>query len=75
MKEYDDVKVIRDRERYAKEGVYKGMVGTIMDPRCIEGLKLVIFSGEFLQKPNGTWYTTDIECPVLEKDVEVVRES
>lgn len=62
MKEYDQVKVTNDRDIYAKKGVFKGMTGFIMDPRCIEGTRLVIFSGEFYQAPDGVWYTTDIEC-------------
>ena len=45
MKEYDDVKVIVEKERYAKEGVHKGMVGTILDPRRVEGDWLVVLTG------------------------------
>ena len=66
MKEYDVVRVIRDRERYAKEGVFKGMIGTILDPRCIEGKRLVIFSDK------GRDFA-DIE--IKEEDLEVVSES
>ena len=76
MKEYDVVKVIVEKEQYTKEGVHKDMQGTIMDPRCIEDSWLVIFDGEFLQEPTtGVWYTTDIECVIKEKDLEVVHES
>jgi len=72
MKDCDQVRLIRDRELYKKEGVKKGMTGFIMDPRCIEGKRLVSFSGEFKQKPDGVWYTTDIECTIYEEDLEVV---
>ena len=74
MKEYDDVKVIVEKERYAKEGVHKGMVGTILDPRRVEGDWLVVFDGEFKQDKDGAWYTTDIECEIAETDLEVVKE-
>ena len=76
MKEYDQVKVLVDKDEYAKEGVFKDMVGFIMDPRCINGRWLVIFSGEFLQEPTtGVWYTTDVDCVIREEDLEVVHES
>ena len=32
MKIYDDVKVINDNEKYAQEGVYKGLIGYINMP-------------------------------------------
>ncbi len=74
MKEYDDVKVIVEKERYAKVGIHKGMIGTILDPRRIEGDWLVVFDGEFKQDEDGTWYTTDIECEIAESDLIVVKE-
>ena len=73
MKEYDRVRLIRDRQAYTKRGVSKGREGYIMDPRCIEGKWLVAFSGEFFQRSDGVWYTTDIECGVKEEDLEVVK--
>ena len=64
MKEYDRVKVIRDSERYKKAGILKGMIGTILDPRKVDGRWLVIFSDE-----DGN----DIsEESILESDLEVV---
>lgn len=44
MKEYDTVQLIIDRDRYKKEGVHKGMFGTIMSKDPIEGAWQVIFS-------------------------------
>ena len=41
MKEMDTVEVIVEKEKYAKEGVHKGMQGWICDPRCIQGHWLV----------------------------------
>lgn len=65
MKEYDRVKVIRDSERYKKAGIVKGMVGTILDPRKIDGRWLVIFSDA---------HGNDIaEDSMLESDLEVVE--
>ena len=67
MKEYDRVRVITDRERYIKKGVCKGMIGTILDPRCIEGQWLVVFSDE-----EGN----DIaDISMKEEDLEVVTEN
>lgn len=65
MKEFDRVKVIRDSERYKKAGIVKGMVGTILDPRKIDGRGLVIFSDA---------HGNDIaEDSMLESDLEVVE--
>ena len=74
MKEYDVVRVIVEKQTYAKEGVHKYMVGTILDPRKINGKWLVVFSGEFKQDEDGAWYTTDKECEVAETDLIVVKE-
>ena len=65
MKEYDKVKVIRDTERYKKAGIVKGMIGTILDPRKIDGRWLVIFSDE---KGNDI-----AEDSISESDLEVVE--
>ena len=65
MKEYDKVKVIRDTERYKKAGIVKGMIGTILDPRKIDGRWLVIFPDE---KGNDI-----AEDSISESDLEVVE--
>ena len=65
MQEYDRVKVVKDTERYKKAGIYKGMIGTILDPRKIEGRWLVVFSDE-----NGNDIAED---SILEEDLEVVK--
>ena len=48
MSEMNCVEVIVEKEKYAREGVHKGMQGWICDPRCIQGHWLVNFpqSGE-----------------------------
>lgn len=64
MKEYDRVKLIVEKEKYAKEGVHKGMDGWICDSRNINGQWLVCFD-QYGALP-------DIACiPVKEVDLEV----
>ena len=43
MKEMDTVEVIVEKEKYAKEGVHKGMQGWICHDRCVRGAWLVNF--------------------------------
>ncbi len=64
MKESDKVKLIVEKEKYAKEGVHKGAQGTICDPRNIYGQRLV----SFRQKDSYK----ELACiPVKEEDLEV----
>jgi len=44
MKEYDLVELIKDQDRYKKEGIHEGMFGVIMSDECINGEWYVIFS-------------------------------
>ena len=67
MKEYSRVRLIAERENYAKEGVHKGMDGWICDPRKIDGLWLVCFD-QYGALPN----IATIE--VKEEDLEIVTE-
>ena len=68
MKEYDRVELIVEKEKYAKEGVHKGMNGWICDPRNINGQWLVCFD-----------HADDLpEYPIIavkEEDLKVIRES
>ena len=43
MKELDCVEIIVEKERYAKEGVHKGMQGWICHPDSVQGCWLVNF--------------------------------
>ena len=65
MKELDCVEVAVEKEKYARDGVHKGMNGWICDPRCIDGYWLVNFPqyGE-----NEDIATTSI----LEEDMKVI---
>lgn len=74
MKEYDQVRLIKDREIYTEKGIHIGMSGTIIWNCSVNGKWLVNFDGEFKQSKNGVWYTTDVECEVREEDLEVVSE-
>ncbi|MDE7394683.1 MAG: hypothetical protein K2M95_01010 [Clostridiales bacterium] len=67
MKECSRVRLIVEKEKYAREGVHKGMDGIICDPRKIEGYWLVSFDQE-----GGL---PEIACiPVKEEDLEVMFE-
>ena len=65
MKEMDCVEVVAEKNRYAKEGVHKGMQGWICDSRKIDESWLVNFPqcGE-----NGDIATLDIK----EEDLKLV---
>lgn len=43
MQEMDNVVVTVEKEKYAQDGVHKGMHGWICHPRCVEGYWLVNF--------------------------------
>ena len=73
MKEYDRVKLIKDRSDYAKAGVKAGDTGIILGPKK-SGYFLVIFDGEIYQDENGTYCTTEKDAAVLEEDLEVIEE-
>ncbi len=63
MKEYDYVEVTVEKEKYAKQGVHKGMRGTILDPRNIDGQWLVFFEDD----PYGT--------AIKEEDLKLIYDS
>ena len=65
MKEYDRVVLTVEKEKYAKEGVHRGMSGIICDPRQINGCSLVRFD-QYGALP-------EIACiSVSEEDLEVL---
>lgn len=67
MRELDRVRVAVERPQYAKEGVHKGMIGTILDPRKIGGCWLVFFADE-----TGA---DTIDCAIKETDLELIHHS
>ena len=65
MKEMDCVKVIVEKEKYAKEGVHKGMYGWICDDRNIDSSWLINFPQCGEKEDIAT-------IAVKEEDLEVV---
>ena len=70
MKLHDRVQLIHDKAAYKNAGVKFEDTGTIMgEKRC--GCFLVYFDGEIFCR-DGIWQTTEIDCAVLEEDLEVI---
>lgn len=67
MKELDFVEVIVEKEKYAREGVHKGMQGTILDPRNIDGQWLVFFA-------DPVTGADTIGIPIKEVDLRLIDE-
>ena len=74
MKEYDRVKLIKDRAEYAKEGVHKGDVGTIMMGDVRNGYVLVFFDGEYYISESGYQLLNEIDVGVRVEDLEVIQD-
>ena len=65
MIEYDGIKLIVEKECYAKYGAHEGMRGTILYPICHGGSWLVYFEQTTIDED-------DIDLSVHEDDMEVV---
>lgn len=65
MKEMDCVKVIAEKEKYAKSGVHKGMYGWICDERNIDFSWLINFPQCGEKEDIAT-------IPIREEDLEIV---
>ena len=65
MKEYDRVRLLVEKERYAEEGVHKGMDGWICYDQKCEGTWLVCFD-QYGDLPNIATIS------VKEEDMEVI---
>ena len=74
MKEYDRVKLIKDRAEYAKEGVHKGAVGTIMMGDVRNGYVLVFFDGDYYINEYGYRLMSEIDVGVRVEDLEVIQD-
>ena len=66
FKEYDEIEVTVEKEKYAKEGVHKGMRGVIMMDYAIQGNWYVIFTDE----KTGEDFA---EASINEKDMKLVE--
>lgn len=72
MKEMDNVRVIVEKEEYAKDGVHKGMYGWICDERFIDGSWLVNFPqcGAHADIATLSMLETDLELtPILYAEI------
>ena len=68
MKEYDLVRLIAEKEQYAKHGVHEGMRGWICFEQRTEGHWLVSF-----EEPG--YFDEDPTISVKEEDLEVICDS
>ncbi len=66
MQEMDNVQVIVEKEKYARDGVHKGMFGWICYPKCVEGYWLVNF-------PQCGEKDDIAEISVKEEDLKLVK--
>ncbi len=66
MKEMDNVELIVEKEKYARWGVHKGMIGWICDSECVDGSWLVNFP-QYGDKPDIA------TLGIQEEDLRVVR--
>ena len=66
MQEMDNVQVIVEKEKYARDGVHKGMFGWICYPQCVEGYWLVNF-------PQCGEKDDIAEISIKEEDLRIVE--
>lgn len=66
MQEMDHVQVIVEKEKYARDGVHKGMFGWICYPKCVEGYWLVNF-------PQCVEKEDIAEISIKEEDLRIVE--
>ena len=66
MQEMDNVQVIVEKEKYAQNGVHKGMFGWICYPKCMEGYWLVNF-------PQCGEKEDIAEISIKEEDLRIVE--
>ena len=83
MKIYDDVKVIKIRDEYSKEGIKLGDVGTIILSEIRDNCFYVNFIDKnfYLHKNDEEWFEKneeslkdDINLAIKIEDLEVVKE-
>lgn len=82
MKFLDKVEVLVDKKEYNKEGVYKGMVGTIIDAEIRFNCFHVIFiderckDKEFMAvEENFLSLEDDILCAIEIKDLKLIKDN
>ncbi len=76
MKLFDKVRILANSPEYAKEDVYQGMIGTIIDAEIQFRAFQVIFTDSTpANEENWQYLKDDILCFINIKDLEVVEES
>lgn len=73
MKEFDRVRLIKDRAEYNKRGVHKGDVGTLMMGDVRNGYVLVFFDGDEYTNKDGQRAVEEIDVGVRVEDLEVIE--
>lgn len=68
MKYGDMVKVLVEKDEYAKNYVHKGMVGMLTDPEIRDNEYMVVFSYRYSPKEE------DIYIPIFVGDLETVKD-
>ena len=66
MQEMDCIEVTVEKEKYARDGVHKGMFGWICYPKCVEGYWLVNF-------PQCGEKEDIAEISIKEEDLRIVE--
>lgn len=83
MRASDDVRVINDNEKYAQEGIYKGMVGYIAMPEIRNDCFFVCFIDKNfgMHENDPEWFEEhynelkdDIFCEIKVEDLELVQD-
>ncbi len=82
MRLLDKVEVLRDSEEYAENGVFKGMIGTIIDAEIRDNCFHVGFiderckDKEFMSiESNFLSLNEDVFCPIKIKDLKLIKDN
>lgn len=82
MKFLDEVEVLVDRKEYNDNGIYKGMIGTIIDAEIRGNCFNIIFIDErvkehdfMIVEENFLTLKDDIIYPIKVKDLKLVKEN
>ena len=79
MKLFDEVKVIKEKERYKDYNIHQGMIGTIIDSEIRFRAFQVIFTDPKTKQLDFDWENDKFDDDIVEyidiEDLEVVKES
>lgn len=75
MKFLDRVQVINDDEKYKKEKVFKGMIGTIIDAEIRDNCFNIIFTNNYKKDGKSVFEAEDdILCPIKIEDLVLIED-